>query len=45
MGELREMLKNLKVGDSVIFNIKNNEYDKNEYNLQINGLAFDMTLE
>lgn len=45
MGELREMVNNIKVGDTIIFIIKNKNYDKNEYNLQIDGLAFDMTLE
>lgn len=45
MGELSEMVKKIKAGDTVIFKIKNDDYDKNEYNLQINGLAFDTTLE
>lgn len=45
MGELREMVKNVKTGDTIIFKIKDNDYNKNEYNLQIDGLAFDMTLE
>jgi hypothetical protein len=45
MGELSEMAKSIKAGDTVIFKIKNNDYDKNEYNLQIDELAFDMTLE
>lgn len=45
MGELSEMIKNVKAGDTIIFKIKNNDYDKNEYNLQIDALAFDMTLE
>lgn len=45
MGELSEMVKKIKSGDTVIFKIKNNDYDKNEYNLQIDGLAFDTTLE
>lgn len=45
IGELSEMIKNVKAGDTIIFKIKNNDYDKNEYNLQIDALAFDMTLE
>lgn len=45
MGELSEMVKSIKVGDNVIFKIKNNDYHKDEINLQIDELAFDMTLE
>ena len=39
------MVKNLKVGDTIIFKVENNGYNENEYNLEIDGLAFDLTLE
>ena len=45
MGELSEMIKNVKAGDTIIFKIKNNDYDKNEYTLEIDALAFDTALE
>jgi len=43
MGELAEMVKNLKVGDAIIFRVE--DYDKNKYNFKINELAVDLTLK
>jgi ribosomal protein S6 len=45
LGELGEIIKNLKVGDNIIFKIKSGVYDKNEYNLKAGELAVDLTLE
>ena len=43
MGQLGEAIENLKVGDSILFKVKN--YDKNDYKLEIDELAVDLTLE
>jgi len=43
LGGLGEAIDNLKVGDTIIF--KANNYDKNRYNLEIDELAVDLTLE
>lgn len=45
IGELSEMLKNVKADDTIIFKIKNEDYDESEYNLSIDAIAFDRTLE
>jgi len=45
MGELAELVTKFKVGDTIIFKVVNRDYDKNEYNLKINELAVDTTLE
>ncbi|TDT62795.1 hypothetical protein [Fonticella tunisiensis] len=45
LGELGEMVKKFKVGDTIIFKVANNHYDKNEYILEIEELAVDLTLE
>ncbi|GEM_PF-1317949 len=45
LGELGEIIKNLKVGDTVIFKIKDSGYDKGMYNLKVSELAVDLTLE
>jgi hypothetical protein len=42
LGQLGEMIENLKVGDSIIFKVNN--YDKNDYILEIDKLAVDLTL-
>ncbi len=41
LGQLGEMIDNLKVGDSIIFKVKN--YDKNDYKIGIDELAVDLT--
>jgi hypothetical protein len=43
LGQLGETVENLKAGDSIIFKVVN--YDKNDYNLEIDELAVDLTLE
>lgn len=43
LGQLTEAIENLKVGDSIIFKVKS--YDKNDYKLEIDQLAVDLTLE
>lgn len=43
LGQLGEAIKNLKVGDSIIFKVKN--YDKEDYKLETDELAVDLTLE
>jgi len=43
LGQLGETIDNLKVGDSIIFKVKN--YDKNDYKLEIDELAVDLSLE
>lgn len=43
LGQLGEAIENLKVGDSIMFKVKN--YDKNNYKLEINELAVDLTLK
>ena len=43
LGQLRETIENLIVGDSIIFKVKN--YDKNNYKLEIDELAVDLTLD
>lgn len=43
LGQLGEAIDNLKVGDSIIFKVRN--YDKNNYKLEIDKLAVDLTLE
>lgn len=43
LGQLGETIENLEVGDSIIFKVKN--YDKNDYKLEIDELAVDLTLE
>ncbi len=43
LGQLGEEIENLKVGDSIIFKVKN--YNKNDYKLDINELAVDLTME
>lgn len=43
LGQLGEAIENLKVGDSIIFKVIN--YDKNDYKLEIDELAVDLTLE
>jgi hypothetical protein len=43
LGGLGEAIDNLKVGDTIIFKAKN--FDKNKYNLEIDELAVDLTLE
>ncbi len=45
MGELGELVTKFKVGDTIIFHVPDKYYDKNEYNLEIDGLAVDLTLE
>lgn len=45
LGELGEIIKNLKVGDTVIFKTKDSGYDKGMYNLKVSELAVDLTLE
>jgi len=45
MGELGEVVKKFKVGDTIIFKVANNHYDKNEYNLEIDEFTVDQTLE
>lgn len=45
MGELGQLVTKYKVGDSIIFKVANKSYDKNEYNLKIDELAIDQTLE
>jgi len=42
MGQLGEAIENLKVGDSIIFKVQS--YDKNDYKLEIDELAVDLTL-
>lgn len=44
MGELGELVKKFKVGDTIIFKVANNNYDKNEYNLEIDEFTVDQTL-
>lgn len=39
--QLGESIHNLKVGDSIIFKVKH--YNKNDYNLEIEELAVDLT--
>jgi preprotein translocase subunit YajC len=41
LGQLGEMIDNLKTGDSIIFKVKN--YDKNDYKIDIDELAVDLT--
>lgn len=43
LGQLGEAIENLKVGDSIIFKAKS--YDKNDYKLEIDELAVDLTIE
>lgn len=43
LGQLEESIENLKVGDSIIFKVSN--YDKNNYKLEIDELAVDLTLK
>jgi hypothetical protein len=43
LGQLGEEIENLKVGDPVIFKVKN--YDREDYKLEIDELAVDLTLE
>ncbi len=43
MGQLDEIIDNLKVGDSIIFKVKS--YDKGNYRLDITELAVDLTLD
>ncbi|MBN7771993.1 hypothetical protein [Clostridium aminobutyricum] len=43
LGQLGETIDNLKVGDSIMFKVKH--YDKNDYRLDIDELAVDLTLE
>ncbi len=43
LGQLGEEIENLKIGDSIIFKVKN--YSKNDYKLEIDELAVDLTLE
>lgn len=43
LGQLGEAIENLKVGDTIIFKARN--YDKNNYKLEIDELAVDLTLE
>ncbi len=45
LGELDEIVREFKVGDTIIFYLKDKRYDKNEYVLEIDGLAVDLTLE
>ena len=41
LGLLGEMIDNLKTGDSIIFKARN--YDKNDYKIEIDELAVDLT--
>ncbi len=41
LGQLGEMIDNLKTGDSIIFKARN--YDKNDYKIEIDELAVDLT--
>lgn len=43
LGELGEIIDNLKVGDKIIFKVK--KYNKNDYNIEIDELAVDLTEE
>jgi hypothetical protein len=43
LGQLGETIENLKVGDSIVFKVR--YYDKNDYKLEIDELAVDLTLE
>lgn len=43
LGQLGEAIENLKVGDSIIFKVK--KYDKDDYKLETDELAVDLTLE
>jgi len=43
LGQLGEVIENLKVGDSIIFKVK--AYNKKNYKLEIDELAVDLTLE
>ena len=43
LGQLGETVDNLIIGDSIIFKVKN--YDKNNYVLEIDELAVDLTLD
>ena len=43
LGQLGEAIEKLNVGDSIIFKVKG--YDKNDYKLEIDELAVDLTLE
>ena len=41
LGQLGEMIDNLNTGDSIIFKARN--YDKNDYKIEIDELAVDLT--
>jgi hypothetical protein len=43
LGQLGEVVENLKVGDTILFKVRN--YDKNNDKLEIDELAVDLTLE
>ena len=43
LGQLGENIENLKVGDSIIFKVKN--YDREDYKLEIDELAVDLSSE
>lgn len=43
LGQLGETIEKLKAGDSIIFKVKN--YNKQDYKLEIDELAVDLTLE
>lgn len=43
LGQLGEAIEKLNVGDSIIFKVK--RYDKNDYKLDIDNLAVDLTIE
>lgn len=44
-GELKELAAKFKTGDAIIFHLADIQYDKNNYNLKIDRLAIDLTLE
>lgn len=45
LGELGELAEKFKTGDTIIFHLEDKNYDRNSYNLKIDNLAVDLTLE